>query len=412
MARLGPHFGKVFGAASVSNVGDGIMIAALPLLVAQLSRDPLAVAGSTVAGTLPWFLLALLAGAIADRVNRRTAMMSSDLFRSAMVAALGTAVLTDTVNLPIVYVAAFAIGSAETLFDSASEAFLPGLVSEKELSVANGRLQGVEWTANSFIGPPIGALLFAVAASLPFYANAASFLFAALLVASIPAHVGKPRYETRTNVREAIAEGLRFLWASRVLRTLSVMAGVTNVFLMAVVATFVLFAQDELGVSDTQYGLMLSALGIGGLAGALLAPSLSNRLGPGTTIQGAVLIQTVLIVIFGLNSNKWMAALILMVWGSLVTAWNVIAVTLRQNLTPDRLRGRVSSASRLVAWGAQPFGALLGGVLASWLGLRAPYLAAGATWAVMFVITIPIVNDRSIEQAREGISTLRDLPVE
>ena len=402
MAKLSPDFGKLFGAASVSNLGDGIMVAALPLLVAELTRDPLAVAGSTIAATLPWFLLALLAGAVADRVNRRTAMVSADVLRATVVAALATAVLTDSLNLPIIYIAAFAIGSAETLFDSAAEAFLPSLVSDGELSLANGRLQGVEWATNSFVGPPIGAVLFGAAAAVPFYANAASFLAAAVLIGMIPRHHGTPQYATTESVRTSMAEGIRFLLDSRVLRTLSFMAGVTNIFLMAVVATFVLFAQDILEVMDAGYGVMLGALGLGGLAGALLAPQVSRALGPGTTIQAIVLLQTLLIVLFGLNSNKWVAGGILLTWGSLVTAWNVIAVTLRQSLTPDRLRGRVSSASRLIAWGAQPFGALLGGALASWLGLRAPYLFAGAAWAAMFALTFPIVNNKTVAAAREG----------
>ncbi len=401
MAKLGSHFGKLFGAASVSNLGDGIMVAALPLLVAELTRDPMAVAGSTIAATLPWFLLALFAGAVADRVNRRTAMMSADILRGVVVAGLATAVLTDTLSLPIIYVAAFAIGSAETLFDSASEAFLPSLLPDEQLSLGNARLQGVEWATNSFVGPPIGAFLFGAAAALPFYANAVSFIVAALLIGLIPRSYGTPRFTTTENVRDSISEGIRFLLESRVLRTLSFMAGITNIFLMAVVATFVLFAQDILEVMDAGYGVMLGALGLGGLAGALLAPWVSTRLGPGTTIQATVVLQTVLIVLFGLNSNKWVAGGVLTVWGSLVTAWNVIAVTLRQSLTPDRLRGRVSSASRLIAWGAQPFGALLGGALASWLGLRAPYLVAGAAWAAMFVLTLPIVNDKSIAAARE-----------
>ncbi len=178
------------------------------------------------------------------------------------------------------------------------------------------------------------------------------------------------------------------------------MAGGTNTFVMGIVATFVLFAQDELGVGEVGFGLLLSMLGVGGLAGAVVAPRIVARVGPGTTAQGTVATAIVVSLVIGTASSPWVAAPFLAVYGAGITSWNVVSVTLRQSLTPNELRGRVAGAARLLAWGAQPIGAAMGGVVASVAGLRAPYFVAAVAWAAMIALTLPIVNNRNIAEAR------------
>ena len=252
---------------------------------------------------------------------------------------------------------------------------------------------------NAFAGPPVGAALFAGAAALPFGVNAASFALAAALVWSIRGRFSSVR-SGRTTIRRDVTEGVRWLFRQRVLRTLSVMAGVTNLFVMGIVATFVLFAQDLLGVTDLGYGILLSALGVGGLAGAAVAPRLVSRFGPGTTAQGSVAAGILVSLVMGSTSEALVAGTMMILYGAGITAWNVVSVTLRQSLTPDRLRGRVAGAARLLAWGTQPLGAAAGGAIASTLGLRAPFFVAASAWIVMIAVTLPIVNNASIEEAR------------
>ncbi len=399
MALLGRKFGLLLTAFGISNVGDGAMAAALPLLVAALTRDPLLVAGATLANRLPWFLFALTSGALVDRMNRRRVLVATDAIRTGLAAVLAVAVFADMATLPLVYVIAFGLGLAETFFDTSAEAFVPALVSTEDLPAANGRLQALEWVGGAFAGPPIGAALFAIAAGIPFGLNAASFAVAAVLVASIPGRFDPPPRQARS-LRTEIAEGVRWLWRQRVLRTLSLMAGATNLLMFGIIAVFVLFAQDILGVSDAGYGMLLALLGVGGLAGALVASAVVERLGPGTTAQATVVLSVVLTITMGVISNVWIAGGVLALYGVQITLWNVVAVSLRQSLTPDALRGRVAGVSRLLTWGTQPIGAAVGGLVALLFGLRAPFVLAAIGLALLFITTVTIVNNQSIALAK------------
>jgi MFS family permease len=377
------------------------MGAAFPLLVATLTRDPLLVSGATLAGRLPWFLFALLSGALVDRMDRRRVMMLTDASRAVGVGLFAWGVATGATGLAAVYLVAFGLGVAETFFDTSAEAFTPSLVGSEQLPAANGRLQGLEWAGGSFIGPPIGAALFVSAAALPFLVNSAALVLAALLIAAIPG-----RYRTRRveggAIRSEIATGLRWLWGQRVVRSLALMAGVTNFFTFGIIAVFVLFALEILGVPEGLFGVLLAALGVGGLAGAVIAPRLVATIGEGNTLRTTIGLEVLASGIFALTTDVWVAGSLMAIFGLLITTWNVVAVSLRQELTPDEMRGRVAGASRLFAFGTQPLGAVAGGVLASLLGLRAPFVAAALAFTAMLVLTWGITSNQSIEQARAG----------
>lgn len=399
--RLGSDFDKLTVGAAISNLGDGVMGAAFPLLVASLTRDPVLVSGATLAGRLPWFLFALISGALVDRMDRRRVMVVTDLMRGVGVGVLAWGISTGDVGLIPVYLIAFGLGVAETFFDTSAEAFTPRLVSEADLPAANGRLQGIEWVGGSFVGPPIGAALFVVAASLPFFLNAASFALAALLVGLIPGAFRSARAEP-TTLRSDILVGLRWLWAQRVVRTLALMAGTTNFFTFGIISIFVLYAQDILAVSDAVYGVLLASMGLGGLLGALVAPRMVAAIGSGNTLRVSVALQVIATLVVGSVSNAWIVGLVLVFYGFLIIAWNVVSVSLRQGLTPDEMRGRVAGAARLLAWGSQPLGALTGGWVAATLGLRAPFFVAAAAFAVMLILTWTVISNQSIEAARSG----------
>lgn len=399
MARLGTEFGKLWTAAAVANLGDGVLGAALPLLVAGITRDPLLVSGVAIAQRLPWFLLAVLAGALADRTDRRRLMILTHLVRAGLLTVLTLAILGGWGTLPLIYLVALGLGVAETFFDTSAEAILPAVVAPNALPAANGRLQGAEWLANSFIGPPVGALLFASAAAAPFGINAVTFAASALLLLTMSGTFRAARL-AGSRLRVEIGEGLRWLLRHRLLRTLALMAGVTNLFATAIAAIFVLYAQDVLGVSEVGYGVLLSSLGVGGLIGAVVAPKVVAAVGPGTTALGTVGVGVVVALAIGVTSNPGIAGVAMAAVGGSITAWNVVSVSLRQSLTPDHLRARVAGAARTLAWGSQPLGALVGGVVAAVAGLRAPFFVAAVAWLLMLVLAAPVVNNRSIEAAR------------
>ena len=298
-SRLGSRFDKLSFAAGISNLGDGAFGAAFPLLVASLTRDPALVAGATFASRLPWFLFALISGALVDRMDRQRVMVVVNSLRALGFGLLALSVATASVDIVVVYVVAFALGVAETFFDTSSEAIIPRLVEPEHLPAANARLQGLEFVANSFAGPPLGAFLFTVMMAAPFIFNAGSYAVAAVALALIGGGYRSHRAPTMA-MRQEIGAGLAWLWGQRVVRTVSMLAGATNMLTFAIIAVFVLYAQDILDVSDTGYGIMLATIGVGGLAGALFAPRVVARLGPGGTLRLALFTQLAVVAVFTL----------------------------------------------------------------------------------------------------------------
>lgn len=399
---LGPNYRKLWVASAVSNLGDGVRLTALPLMAAEITRQPAQIAAIDLASTLPWFLFALLAGAFVDRVDRRHAMGAANIIRAILVGALALSVLADNATLVLLYVVAFLLGCAETVYDNANQAILPSLVRKDQLERANGRIWAAEFTTNQFAGPPLGAFLFVTAAAAPFFLDSASFLISALLVLSFSGSFKAPRDEglPRTTMRSDIAEGLRWLWNHKLLRTLAMMLGTWNALNTAAFSIFVLFALEILDVTEVGYGILMSSLVVGSVAGSLSGSAVSRRLGPGTTLRVAVVSGAALVLVIGLTSNPYVVGVMFAIEGFAATVWNVITVSMRQAIIPDRLLGRVNSVYRMFGWGSMPIGAALGGFLGTVFGLRAPYFVMAGGLALMAALTAPLINNRTIAAAK------------
>jgi MFS family permease len=401
--KLGPDFAKLWGAGVVSNLADGITGAALPLLAALLTRDPLAVALIAALNSLPWIVFELIAGEIVDRSDRRRLMIFGNLIRAAAIGIVAILVATDSIELWSLGALAFAIGIAETLVDTSWEAIVPRLVETKNLAAANGRTQAAEWTADELIGPPIGGLLFAATAALPFFINGGAFVIAALLVATIPGTFRAEREVAHglKAMRQEIGEGIKWLWQHRVLRALSLMAGTANLMGTAMFAVFVLFAQEILGVDDVGFGLMFSALGIGGIIGAALSHRTERRFGTGTLLLASMGGISLAALTVALTSSPIVVGAAFAFHGFLIAMWNVSVMSLRQALIPDELRGRVASDARTIAFGAIPIGAILGGVLADIVSLRAPFFLSAVVYAIALLLMTRVVSNDKIDALRE-----------
>ncbi|MDQ3964138.1 MAG: MFS transporter [Actinomycetota bacterium] len=399
---LGPNYRKLWVASAISNLGDGVRLTALPLMAAELTREPAQIAAIDLASTLPWFLFALLAGAFVDRVDRRHAMGFANIIRAILVGALALSVVADNVTMVLLYVVAFLLGCAETVYDNANQAILPSLVRKDQLERANGRMYAAEFTTNQFAGPPLGALLFVAAASAPFFLDSASFLIAALLVLSFSGSFKAPRDADvpPTTMRADIAEGLRWLWNHKLLRTLAIMLGTWNALNTAAFSIFVLFALEILEVTEVGYGILISSLVVGSVAGSLAGSAVSRLLGPGTTLLLSVVSGAALVLVIALTSNPYVVGAMFAIEGFVTVVWNVITVSMRQTIIPDRLLGRVNSVYRLFGWGSMPIGAALGGFLGTVFGLRAPYFVMAAVLALMAAIAVPLVNNRTIAAAK------------
>ncbi|WP_446214102.1 MFS transporter [Micromonospora sp. IBSANI012] len=391
--RLGPDFARLWTANAVSNLGDGMTMIAGPLLVASISDDPAAVAAAALAPQLPWLLFALVSGALVDRFDRRWLVVTVNLARGAVLAALAVAVLAGAATVPLICLAFFLTGVGETLADTASGALLPALVPADQLERANSRLFATFVLGNQFAAKPLGAYLFGLGAALPFAVDAASFGLAALLVALLrwrptppagPAPDGGARHALRADV----AAGLRALWSVPVLRSLAVCIAVMNVAFCAAFAAFVLYARQRLGLGDVGYGLLLTASAVGGLAGTALAGRLKPRFGAPALLRVGLLVEVALQLVLATTRQPWIAGAALAVWGGHAMVWGVLVVSLRQRLVPDRLRGRVNSVYALADLGGAAVGTALGGLLAQATGaITAPFwMAAGA----LTVLTVAV----------------------
>ena len=408
MARdLGAGYRKLWTASTISNLGDGVTLVAAPLLAASLTRDPLLVAGVVFVKQFGWVLFSLHAGALIDRLDRRWLMGYVDFFRTAAIGFLGVAVLLDFVTIPLLYAIFFLIGAAEPLFDNASVAILPTVVDRTKLQKANGRLFTAQIVVGEFIGPPFGGFLFAAAAALPFLLDAGTFAAAAALVLSMKGRFRIERTESAatTTLSQEIGEGLGWLVRNRLLLTLALVLGVAGFAVEGVFAILVLYAQEILGLSGVGFGILMTAFAVGGLVGGLLAERISALLGIGRTIWTIFALQAVAFATLALTGNALLAGAMIVVDAFAGTVWNVATISLRQELIPDRLLGRVFSAFRMFGFIGMALGALASGLLAREFGITVPYWIAAATMTILSVACAFLVNNRVVEEAREQAKT-------
>jgi MFS family permease len=394
MWGLGPNYTRLWASSAASNLADGIFFIALPLLAVRLTDSPVLVAGIGIAGRLPWLVFVLVAGALADRLDRRATMRNVQVFRAGAVGAMAVMAVTGTLTLPVLYVAAFVLGVVETLFDTAAQSILPSLVDRDQLAKANGRLYAVELVANAFVGPPLGGLLMAVSVGLALGGSALGYVVAALALLLITGSFRPQREGPPTRITADIAEGLRYLVRHRLLRTLAIMVGVMNLASSATQAIFVLYAvaPGPMGLSEPLFGVLITAFAIGSLAGSLLAERAERRIGRQAILLVAIVVSAVTLAVPGFTANPILVGASFVVSGAFMVMWNVITVSLRQRIVPDALLGRVNSAYRLFAWGTQPLGALLGGVIGQLFGLPAVFVFAGALVLVLFLLHGGISN--------------------
>lgn len=432
---LGRNYWKLWTASVVSNLGDGVGFIAYPWLASAVTRSPVHIALVTVATRLPWLVFSLPAGVITDRVDRRRLVAWMDVARflitlgvagivllhqgelaSPEAVAAGTAPLppSSTLLLVTIYLASLLLGTAEVLRDNSAQTLLPAIVDEENLERANGRLWGAELVMNSFIGPPVGGFLLAVAFALPFFVDAASFAVAAALVFLLAGEFrAKPAPSskgTRPSFLGEMKEGLRWLWRHPLFRPMAISLGVINAMSTLAFATFVLFVQELLGLGAAGFGALMAAGAVGGVVGSVVSPWVSRRIGQGPSLFLTLWTCIINSLVMGLTSSALVLGAMFALLSLTGTIWNVITVSLRQALIPDHLLGRVNSVYRFFGWGMMPLGSLLGGAIVAivepvagreW-GLRTPFLVAAAVYVGLLFYAQPRLGTRQIEAARQA----------
>ena len=367
-----------------------MFLTAFPLLAALLTRDPVLISGITIATKLPWLLFSLFTGAISDRMDRRRLMIGSDIARFAIVASLTATIVTDHSNIWVLYSCAFSLGICETLHTNCAQAILPDLIAPDQLMDANARFTSAQVTSAQFVGPSLGVILFNTASALPFAANAITFAGSAALIKAIPNVHGVESPTTR--LRDDMLDGIKFLRDNPVLRRLTAILATLNFFYFAAASLLVLYTSDLLHSGELTFTALSVGAALGTVASRFLVGPLSKRLESSGIITFALWVWAITSVGIAFTSSRYVAIASYIILGIGNGLWMIVNTTLRQQLTPARMLGRMNAAFRTVSWGVVPFGAAFGGVTARYLGLRGPFIIYAVVMVGCAVFARPILK--------------------
>ena len=389
--RLGRDFRWLLSASIVNNAGDGIVLAAGPLLVAAQTGDPFLVSLALLFDYLPALIFGVIAGAAADRFDRRRMVIVANIARAFVLVLMIGTILSGTVNIALILGAIFLLGTAETFADAASSTLLPSIVRREDLGVGNARMQSAFILVNQLVAPPIGAFLFVAGMALPFAANAAAFLLGAVLISRISASIGAVRLagpgegRTSTFVTD-LADGVRWLAGHAAMRTLALTVFAFNVTYGAAWGVLVLYASNRLQMDAVGFGLLTTATAIGGVVGTLAYGGLERRFSLGNIMRVGLLIETFTHLVLALTTSPLVALTVMFAFGIHTFVWSTTSTVVRQRAVPNELLGRVGGVYRVGLVGGMVVGVPFGGLVASAFGITAPFWFGFVGSAVLVVL--------------------------
>ena len=380
---LGHDFSRIWSASLITNLVDGVLRLAAPLLAVSLTEDPILIGALTALGLLPWLFFAIPIGAIVDRVDRRKALVIGNSLRAVIALFIAFAVSQGFINIWLLLISVFFFGICEVLVDTTSQAVLPQILDKSNYERGNSRLQISEVIVSQFAGAPLSGLLYAVSIALPFFFSTTGFILAGLLILLFP-------FEREINVRKEgdagqaklglkgdIKFALNYLYQDKQIFSIVVITTLLGFFYSLSNAIAPLFILKELNVSPALFGVVVSIKGVGALAGSIAAPMVSKYLGRGKALAINVFFASLLVIFIGLSPNAYFFVAVSVLIGFTISVWNILLMSLYQSLIPPELYGRIHGARRTIVWGLMPIGALLGGVIARG-GLRLPFLIGGS----------------------------------
>jgi MFS family permease len=364
---LGITFNKIWSAAMISKFADGLAMAAIPLLAATLTRDSVLIAIQTNMLLLPWLLFAIPLGALLDRVNRRLSMIFVQATRVGIGIALASLIISGQMNLVALMILTFIFGISEVVYDTATQSTIPSLLKDSQLERGNSRLQIADTIMQSFIGIPLGAVIFVSAAYSPFLGLAACYIAAMILISTIPSNSMQPPRAAdapkRAPLKTEIKEGLVYLWQHKVLFRLVMTTGAVGFCYAIGQATLVLFLLDHLKVKEVEYGLVMIPLALGALLGAFLSPKLSARFGRAQTLAISLPLSSFSLLVGGLAPNITWYLIASFVHGLFIAQWNILLMSTYHAMIPNEIFGRIHGTRRTIVWGLMPIGGLVGGFI-------------------------------------------------
>ena len=400
---MGPAFNRLWAGSIVSNLADGVLIAAAPLLAITLTDSTVLISIIGAMVMLPWLLFAIPIGALVDRVDRRLILAGSNAIRSAVIGGLALSVATGHVTIYWLIASAFVIGVCEVATDTTAQSLIPQILDEEHYEKGNSRLQISETVIQGFIGAPLSGFLYALAMWLPFMINSIGYAVATLLALSIPIQYlqdvrTENAKENKPHFIEDIKFGIRYLYNQKTLRRLVITTATIGVCYSMGTATMVLFIIKELELAPQYFGVVLTIQGVGALLGAIVAPKASKRFGRSIMMTLGIFVSSLVLLLQGFAPNIYIFVALATLGGFAISQWNILLMATYQTIIPNELFGRIHGTRRTLVWGMMPIGSLLGGVLAHF-SLRLPMYVGGviATIIAFFSIKFFMSIAKSVE---------------
>ncbi len=394
-------FLKLWSAQTISQFGSQITGLALPLaaiIILEASATEVAVLAAL--GWLPWLLISLPVGALVDRTRRRPVLILADVGRAVALLSLPAAYAVDALTMWQLYAVGFLTGVLTVFFDVAYQSYLPSLVERRQLGEGNSKLE-ISRSGAGLAGPGLAGLLIELlTAPFAILGDAISYLVSAAFLARIRREERFQKPEDGTRIRHEIVDGVRYVLGDRILRPSMGFVALSNFFGNVLWTIFLVYAVRRLEWSPGTIGLVLSLGNFGFLAGAVLAPRLGARLGVGRTMIGAAMLggwPLVAVPLAPVASSVPVIVAALVVSSFAIVVYNVVAISLFQAITPDRLLGRMNASRRFVVWGVIPLGQLTSGGLAAWIGLR-PTLLVGAIGVSVAFLPLALSPVRALRE--------------
>lgn len=401
---MGPAFNRLWASSLVSNLADGVLMAAAPLLAITLTDSTVLISAIGAMVMLPWLLFAMPIGVMVDRVDRRFILAGSNAIRSAVIGAVALGIATDHITIYWLIFSGFIIGVCEVATDTTAQSLIPQILDEEHYEKGNSRLQISETVIQGFIGSPLSGFLYAIAIWLPFFINSIGYAVATLFALLIPiqylqdVRTDSPN-ETKPSYVEDIKFGIRYLYNQKVLRRLVLTTATIGVCYSAGTATMVLFIIKELELSPQYFGVVLSIEGVGALLGAIVAPKASKKFGRSIIMTLGITSSSVVLLLQGFASNIYIFVALATFGGFAISQWNILLMATYQRIIPNELYGRIHGTRRTLVWGMMPIGSLIGGVLAHF-SLRLPMLIGGFLASALAFASIGFFMRLSAETVR------------
>ena len=389
---MGPAFNRMWAGSILSNLADGVLIAAAPLLAISLTDSTVLISLIGAMVMLPWLLFAIPIGVVVDRIDRRFILAGANAIRSLVVGALSLGIASDKVNIFWLLITAFVLGTCEVASDTTAQSLIPQILPKEKFEKGNSRLQISEVVVQGFIGAPLSGFLYAIAIYLPFFINSLGYAFATFFALSIPIKYLQDvrKEEGAPEKKSFVADmkfGIRYLYEHKILRRLVVTTSVIGVCYSMGTATMVLFVINELELPKKLFGVVLTIQGVGAILGGIVAPKLSKKFGRTPIMTFGIVASSLVLLGQGLAPNIYIFVALATFGSFTISQWNILLMATYQTVIPNELYGRIHGTRRTIVWGMMPFGSLLGGVLAHY-SLRLPMYVGGVIATVIAGLSV------------------------